>query len=519
MIAERDDVPRAGLGGAIVTHVARGFGTRRWREASRLAVQAIESYNARVHRRPGDAWLAQDVGRIRRVWRGLLRREDPLLSRVFDRLAGGPPDVADEVIPESVIFLRLSVAAGVLAGGVPDDVHAALDRFATWLGLAWEASAGTLSEAGTRGALRAIGLDTLGEPRAEAQRALAALPDGAPTEALGSLLAEAPRLASPRRDPTEHRPLLAPLVAARTGDDVEAALGAIVTTESRSLTRASAYLQHQGGKRVRARMVLAAAEACGGHRDRALPVAGVVEWLHQASLVLDDIVDEAHVRRGGPTLHVATSTPFAVGVAVFLLSRLHLAMRPLGARVRESILDTATALLDGQRLELRHTGDAALATTRYFKIIESKTARLFASAAALGGLVAHASRGQLRALNRYGREAGLAFQIVDDLLDYAGDEGEFGKTLGTDLRAKKVTLPLLALRERMGPALSIDAVLASGDLPWVQARMHEYGIADLCLSRARRHLGAAEEAAASLPRDSGRAHLVELARSMVERRK
>jgi len=551
--------PRAGLGGAVVANVARGFGTRRWQEASRVAILAVESYNQRVQLgsptlAARNAWLARDVTRIRRVWRGLVRRDEDLVARVVARIIGAPPDLGDDAVPECVLFLRVAVAAGVLAGGVPDSVHAALDRYFTCLGLAWESTQGTLTADGWRGALHAVGLDgdvALPRDPAEraregARRALADLPDGLPAERLERLLACVPDDPGRGRDPVAYDPQLAPIARAHaprsaTGDSaldrfaalwadpIEGALAELARSESRVLGRALLYLQHQGGKRVRPLVVLGAATACGADAGDALRAAALVEWLHQASLVLDDVVDESKLRRNGPTLHHATSVPFAVGVAGYLLARIHTSLRTLPPPVRDQIADAATSLIEGQRAELVHTGDLALGSTGYYRIIEAKTARLFVCAAAVGGLCAGASPPVVRALRTFGREAGLAFQIVDDVLDYAGDERELGKRPGTDLRARKATLPLLVLRDRLGARERtwLAALLASEPssaqeearaLEWSQQAMGALGVYDACFDRARLHLERASAAVVPLPSASAASLLSELARRFVERR-
>jgi octaprenyl-diphosphate synthase len=532
------DVPRAGLGGAIVVHVARGYGTRRWRDAARVAVLAVETYNQRVcsARTPG---LEHDVSRLRRVWRGILDRDEALFARVIDHLRGDASDLGDHAMPECVVFLRLAVAAGVLAGDASDEVHRALDRFAVWLGLHWEATQGTLDTDGMRGALRLLGEASAGDFVEEARAALAALPDGQPVEALGTLLArscfEGPLLSA--RDPAVYRPESAPqprprVVKEKKGEGplatfaeevrepIERALAAVVDTDAHAMRRACLYLQWQGGKRVRPLLTTASAFASGGDPAHALHAAALVEWLHQTSLVIDDVVDEATLRRNGPTLHHATSVPFAAAVSAFLLGRLHAGMRELPRPVKESVLDTATALLDGQRMELVHTGDPRLSETAYFRIIEAKTARLFACAAALGG----AQTPHKKTLARFGKEVGIGFQIADDLLDCVGEEAELGKRPGTDLRAGKITLPVILLKAALAPehARTLEIVLQRRDeaaLPWIRARMEEHDVVRACLARAEQHLVLARKQIARLPHEGGRLVLTELAEALVHRRR
>jgi len=540
-----------------VIHVAKEFGLRRWRRAGKVAVVAMEGYNQRVHRdeptqQERAQWLERDFGWIQRVWTSILDHDGLLLGRVMDRLLGDDHGAADHPIPEAVLFLRSAVAAGVVAGAVPDPVHAALDRHATWLGLTWEAHRGTLCPKSWRGALEGVGLD---DPfpaiphehaRDRAREALTGLPcrpvvplfehvlRGVPDEpprnrrprAWEPTVAPTPRFRLPRgltsRGPLGGRDARADLTAFSRSwcPAIDEALADAVTSPSEALGSATDYLLGQGGKRVRPLVVLAAAKACDGVPARALPVAAAVEWIHQGSLVLDDIVDEAPLRRGAAPLHEATSAPFAAGVAIFVFARVLRAIDGAHPEIRRHLVDAGSTLVTGERLELRHTGDVGLSLTNYYRVIEAKTARLFSAAATVGGLCADAPRRQIRALRRYGREVGLAFQITDDRLDYLGDEGSLGKRPGTDLRAAKMTLPLILLREDMdqaGRRWLAEALGRAEALDEVTNELRRRGIGDRCRERATEHLSRARQALDDLPGQEGRALLDALAVRFVER--
>ncbi len=557
-------LPRTGLGGAMVLQVARGFGTRRDRRVEQLAVVAVEGYNHRLGLGQPSAqerarWLARDLRWAHKLWVALAERDEPTLTRVVERMFGRRDEVYDRSIPEAVLFMRGAVATGVVLGEVPEPIHVALDEHVTWLGLAWEAHAGTLDPVGWQGALAAIGLTEgfPGQPEGVAlERAAAALlelPAGSPTASFLGALGRAPiepsrfTLASePAELASQVRrgwtPIAMPIAIARPvrrardsgeltsaidrfadrwREAIEVALGELTQTSSVTLTRAAGHLQSHGGKRVRPLITLAAAQACAGDPRRALPLAAAVEWLHQATLVLDDILDAATLRRGQATLHTTTSDVFATGVAVFVLGRVLRASHGMHPDIRKQVVDTALALIEGERLELLHTGDVNLALTRYYAIIEAKTARLFGCAAALGGLCAEAPRKQVSALGRYGRELGLAFQIVDDLLDYFGDEAKLGKRPGTDLRAAKSTLPLLLLREQLDADELARLAAALGDereFAWVRARLVEHGIAERCQERVRLHSERAVAALELLPASEARELLAALALELGARR-
>jgi octaprenyl-diphosphate synthase len=244
--------------------------------------------------------------------------------------------------------------------------------------------------------------------------------------------------------------------------------------------------------------------------------------------VLDDVVDEARVRRGIPSLHAATSVPFAIGIAGFVIARIHHSLHDAPAAIRDRVVATATALVEGQRRELQLAGRADLSMTQYYRVIEAKTASLFACAAAVGAIAAGAGPQQVRAAARYGREAGLAFQIVDDLLDYIGDETTLGKRPGTDLRASKATAPVLTLRARLPASerATLDHYLAIRErseaewddgLAWIRIEIGRHGIVEGCLDQARSHVGRAVSAMGALPNADGRGLLSALTASLVDR--
>jgi octaprenyl-diphosphate synthase len=554
-------LPRTGLGGAMVLQVARGFGSRSHRKAEQVAVAAVEGYNHRLHLgepTPEERarWLARDLRWAHRAWQSMIERDEPTLTRVVERLFGPRDEAVDRSIPEAVLFMRGAVATGVVLGEVPESIHVALDEHVTWLGLSWEAHAGTLDAAGWQGALAAIRLSDAypDQPervaRERAGAVLGRLPPTPPVALFQDAVEQPPielpsrfsvRASAPRGLHRGWTPLTTPLVVsplarertsdaragaldrlgARWSEAIETAIRELTATGSDTLAQATGYLQRQGGKRVRPLLTLAAAEACGADPRRALPLAAAIEWLHQGTLVLDDIIDAASVRRGHAALHAATSDVFATGVAVFVFGRVLKVSHGMHPDIRRHVVSTAIALVEGERLELLHTADIDLSLTRYYAIIEAKTARLFSCAATVGALCGEESSKQVAALGRYGRELGLAFQIVDDLLDYEGDEATFGKRPGTDFRAAKPTLPLLLLRERLDAdarARLGEALGRESELAWVQAQLREHGIAQECRERAARHSERAIAALEVLPTSEASETLAALALELGARR-
>ncbi len=480
--AHPEAVPRAGLGGALVIHIARAWGTRRWQEEGRVAVTAIEALNQRVHLGEPEAaeraaWFAADLRLVLHLARRAARRDEALLRRVGARcLARGGE--GNEPVGESTLFLRAAVAAGVIVGAAPDPVHLALH--------AWAAAIGDWLDA------RAAGEADLRVPPA-ATAALERLPDAAARELLLSL--HAPPPAGDPRAFSRWVPLPVP-PRAPPDEPFTRAMLATLAGEG-ALPAAGRWLASGGGKRLRAQIAVAAAVAAGG--GDALAVAAEVEWVHAASLVLDDIVDEAELRRGAPPLHRLASTPFAAGVAGWLLA--HTALREPG------LADAMLALAEGQRAELAHAGEPSLSRQDWYAIAAQKTARLFAAAASLGGRAAGASPAHQQQLARFGQELGLAFQIVDDLLDVVGEADALGKPPGQDLRAGRVGFPMVLLRE-------LEPVPRPGEAPHAAAL--RLGVPALCLAQAGIHEARAVGALEGLPGDI--AGLVHLARASVERR-
>lgn len=204
------------------------------------------------------------------------------------------------------------------------------------------------------------------------------------------------------------------------------------------------YIIGSGGKRLRPALLLLAARASGyrGRDHRVL--AAVIEMIHTATLLHDDVVDESDLRRGHATANAAFGNPASVLVGDFLYSRAFQLMVGVGRmRVLEIVADATNRIAEGEVMQLMNTGDAALDERAYLAVIERKTATLFAAASRIGAVLGGLDRAHEDALARYGLHLGIAFQIMDDVLDYSGDEGAIGKNVGDDLAEGKMTLPLI----------------------------------------------------------------------------
>lgn len=204
------------------------------------------------------------------------------------------------------------------------------------------------------------------------------------------------------------------------------------------------YIVDSGGKRMRPLLVLLAARSLGYSGDKHIPLATLIEFMHTSTLLHDDVVDESHMRRGRATANDAWGNAPSVLVGDFLYSRSFQMMVGVGSMRIMEVLSAATCTIaEGEVQQLANVSNPDVDEAAYFETIQGKTAMLFEAASHCGALIADASPEQEAALQAYGRYLGLAFQLVDDLLDYRGDAAAMGKNVGDDLAEGKPTLPLI----------------------------------------------------------------------------
>jgi len=207
----------------------------------------------------------------------------------------------------------------------------------------------------------------------------------------------------------------------------------------------SGYLIGAGGKRLRPLLVLLSANACGYNETRHINLAAVIEFLHTAMLLHDDVVDASDLRRGRKTVNAAWGNPASVLVGDFLHSRAFEMMVEIGdMRVMEILSHATNTIAEGEVQQLSHVRNPELSEAAYIEVIKRKTAMLFQAASHSGAVLAGATGDQEKGLRDYGLHLGLAFQLIDDVLDYDGSTGDLGKNVGDDLAEGKVTLPLIA---------------------------------------------------------------------------
>ncbi|HET6633142.1 MAG TPA: polyprenyl synthetase family protein [Rhodanobacteraceae bacterium] len=279
-----------------------------------------------------------------------------------------------------------------------------------------------------------------------------------------------------------------------------------------------------GGKRLRPMLHVLAARAAGYEGHDHIKLAAVIEFIHTSTLLHDDVVDESSLRRGRSTANAMWGNAASVLVGDFLYSRSFQLMVQLDSMpVMRVLADTTNTIAEGEVLQLLNIGNADVAEAAYLRVIERKTAVLFAAAAALAGILGGLSEKQIAGLRSYGMELGYAFQIADDLLDYVADSGSIGKNVGDDLAEGKPTMPLIyALQAAAAPAAKAirKAIQAGGlgALNEVIASIRASGALERTRARAQQHARAAIAALDVLPDSEYRDALAALARFAVERR-
>lgn len=277
------------------------------------------------------------------------------------------------------------------------------------------------------------------------------------------------------------------------------------------------YLIAAGGKRLRPIVALLSARACGYDRDRHVLLATVIELIHTATLLHDDVVDTSDLRRGRHTANNQYGNAATVLVGDFLYSRAFQLMVRIGnMAVMRVLADTTNTISEGEVQQLLNAGNAQLDEPAYTEVIRKKTAELFQAAAQTGALLGGADTAVVAALRNYGHHLGMAFQLVDDALDYGGDAGQLGKNIGDDLAEGKMTLPLIhALRTASAAdATLIRAAIANRDgaaLPDVLRIVGICGALDYTLTIARQQADRALAALAPLPASPQQRALCELA--------
>ncbi|KAF1030185.1 MAG: Octaprenyl diphosphate synthase [Burkholderia plantarii] len=308
--------------------------------------------------------------------------------------------------------------------------------------------------------------------------------------------------------------LLAPI-----GDDMEQVNRVIrqsLSSDVLLINQIAEYIIGAGGKRLRPALLLLVAGALGDSSTHRHTLAAVVEFIHTATLLHDDVVDESELRRGRKTANALFGNAASVLVGDYLYSRSFEMMVGVGKmRVMEILSEATTIISEGEVLQLLNMHDADVDESRYMQVIRYKTAKLFEASARLGAVLAGADAATEAAAAEYGRRIGTAFQIMDDWLDYAGTAESMGKNAGDDLREGKPTLPLIYLLEHGTPeqrTLAREAIEQGGTdrFDTIFEAITRSGALDHTLECARKEAQAAADAIFSFPACAFKNSLLEL---------
>lgn len=297
-----------------------------------------------------------------------------------------------------------------------------------------------------------------------------------------------------------------------------------LSSEVLLVSQVSHYIVAAGGKRLRPALLLLMCGALGYRGEQRFNLAAVVEFIHTATLLHDDVVDESTLRRGRATANANFGNPASVLVGDFLYSRAFQMMVAAGdMRIMQTLAEATNVIAEGEVLQLMNMHDATLSEDGYLRVIRSKTAKLFEASARLAALLAKSPGDVEQACATYGQALGTAFQVIDDVLDYDGDATEMGKNLGDDLREGKATLPLIIAMQRGTAAerdLIREAIETGGTdrLVRIVEIVRETGALQATRDAAAAEGQRAAEALTVLDRNSYSEALLQLATQLLQRR-
>jgi octaprenyl-diphosphate synthase len=328
--------------------------------------------------------------------------------------------------------------------------------------------------------------------------------------------------------PTPLEALLKERVAQAVGAEmraVEAAIAAEIASPVHLIHEMGEFIAGAGGKRLRPILLLMAARLAGYHGPRAVRMGCVVELLHTATLIHDDVVDQAPLRRGRPSANARWGDDASILVGDHLYSKSFALMVADGdAEVLATLARATVSMTEAEVLQLECKRDGTASEVDYLRIITQKTASFISACCRIGALLAAASEEWVEALTRYGVHIGIAFQISDDSLDFVADQGRLGKAVGADLKEGKRTLPLIAALERATTAERdrVQSVLKRhtaepAEIEEIRLLVERYGGVDYALGRAQEYAQNAKRALDAFPDGPDKETLVLVADYVVER--
>ena len=312
------------------------------------------------------------------------------------------------------------------------------------------------------------------------------------------------------KPPTPLEALLKERVARAVGPEmraIEEAIAAEIASPVHLIREMGEFIAGAGGKRLRPILLLMAARMAGYHGPRAVRMGCVVELLHTATLIHDDVVDQAPLRRGRSSANARWGDDASILVGDHLYSKSFALMVADGdPDVLETLARATVSMTEAEVLQLECKREGAATEADYLRIITQKTASFISACCRIGGLLAKAPDRQVEALTRYGVHIGIAFQISDDSLDFVADQGRLGKAVGADLKEGKRTLPLIAALDRATPAEQdrVESVLKRhaaepGEIEEIRRLVERYGGVEYALGQAQEYSRSAKQALAAFP--------------------
>jgi octaprenyl-diphosphate synthase len=309
-------------------------------------------------------------------------------------------------------------------------------------------------------------------------------------------------------------------------DRVEQGLFVSLTEHRELIKNVSNYVLSSGGKRFRPLVLLLAARLCEYRGESHIPLSCVVEYIHTATLLHDDVIDHAQIRRGNSSANTLWGNHTTILVGDFLLSKAFaMAVEYGNTAILQVIARSATLMVEAETLQMEHSRDPLLSEDNYLQIITKKTATLISAAAQIGAILAGVSSTREQALADYGMNVGIAFQIMDDVLDYASTEHDLGKAIGKDLQEGSITLPFIEALQRssvrdkkiMTELLSRGEELQPGDMAAILEIINKYEGNSRAVDKAHYYIRKAEEALQAFDGSELKKPLLALARYVVER--
>lgn len=308
-------------------------------------------------------------------------------------------------------------------------------------------------------------------------------------------------------------------------DKLESSIDELISTRVSYIKEIVTYIIKSGGKRVRPVLVMLCSKLCGYRGRKHIPYAAIIEFIHTATLLHDDVVDNAKTRRGLSTVNTVWGNEPSVLVGDFLYSRsFELMSRDGNNEILKTISKVTTALSEGEILEIVRTADVETTEKDYYEIIGNKTAVLFGAACEIGAILGGRPDSERRALRNFGYDLGIAFQLMDDVLDYTSYNDVLGKHVGTDLKEGKVTLPLIHVLRKAGDKdkayvekIFTKQRITQRDFDRVLAIIEKNGGIAYTLDATERHLTQAKGYLDIFPASRYKTALLELADYMLKR--